>query len=200
MKEIRKFGNNLTTDREKVLFDIFKALEELPWAIKQALDKRITALEESVGEGLEELSLSDEVGGLSGEFARATEERNKMWGRITALEAWSKQFSGRGIVCAGPPTPTPLPCCEGCADYPCKELSERVFTEPDPDPDRPTCYRESHTCGECKYPWSREHFGRVEQWVLVCDRVVDADGEGVWNKLERVSPSRKACPNFEAVE
>lgn len=48
--------------------------------------KRIEALEESVGAGLEELPLSDEVAGLSGEFARMTEERNKLLQRIIALE------------------------------------------------------------------------------------------------------------------
>lgn len=88
----------------------------------------------------------------------------------------------------------PYSCCEGCAEYPCErdDWMLSVFR----GDERAYCYREKKTCGECRYPWSREHFGRPEQWVLVCDRVHEE--ETVGTELERVTRSRKACPNFEA--
>lgn len=135
----------------------------------KAMGKRITALENSVGAGLAELPLSDEVAGLSGEFARMTEERNKLWKRITALEAdRDTAFTCFCAECAERETcnrtawggrvkpecfkdnTAPLPCCEECAEWGVCHHPPREWLIPAGKSAPFECYRESHTCGKCK--------------------------------------------------
>jgi hypothetical protein len=179
----------------------------------EALDMRISELEtfeeESVDfshktndclAALEEVS-PFRIGEMEGQIAVCFEKiaTCKKW--LEVLEKQQDHFDAhihdeKGIVCWSDPAnkpPTPLPCCEGCADWPCAKggLGNSIITPCG----RASCWSEWQTCGECKsglwsLPYDGCHLGRC----FCADGCISPDESIV------IAPKKPACDHFNKRE
>ncbi len=125
----------------------------------------------------------------------------KKW--LEVLEKQQDHFDAhthddKGIVCwPDPAAPKPLPCCEGCADFPCVRVNKGgdgilVY---EPEGPKAVCFNSSHICGECAHACELDsHATPKHADDILCLRAT------TWEHPRFEDPVSQACDFFEKRE